>query len=208
MGLSAAEAEPDPNRNHTHPTLADTLAELGVEMDANAFRDALMQRGPGLVTGGAGGYGGLAALAMRGPSTTMFFPVEPPVSLSGPIPQYQAPSGNPESLEDIVQRVMAALAQAGGQASAQRVPVDLLGAAMNADDVRTLLDFGATTGFSVPPHGSTQDAIRALLDLPTVSLSQWNQRHSSQAAPVRTAASANRQGRRLTGLLGRPRRLP
>ena len=80
-----------------------------------------------------------------------------------------------EQVEDIVQRVMAAL-QANGQAS-QRVSANLMRAAMHSASAHTLLEFGAHSGFSIPPYQSTDEAIRALLDLPTVSLLQWNQRH-------------------------------
>lgn len=204
VGLTAGEAEPDPARNHQPPTLADALAELGVE----AFHGELARRGPGLATGAAGGYGGLAALAARGPATTMFFPVEPPTSL------VQGPrSSNPENwepLEQMVQSMMAAVAQARGQgaapASAPRVPTDLLGSVMHPDDVRTLLDLAAPIAFADPPMSNQGAAVRALLDLPNVSLAQWNERHRSAAAPARRAAAAPRTGRRTTTPLGSRRR--
>lgn len=204
VGLTASEAEPDPARNHHPPTLADALAELGVE----AFHSELARRGPGLVTGAASGYGGLAGLAVRGPATTMFFPVEPPTSLAQG--RRSRTSDDAEALEQMVQSMMAAVAQANEQGAAAprgpRVPPDLLGAAMHPDDVRTLLDLAAPIGFAVPPMASQDAAVRALLDVPNVSLALWNERHRSAAAPVRGASTPSRPGRRTTAPFGSRRR--
>ena len=170
IGFTVAQAEPDPSRNYA-PTFAETLAELGVAMDVDVLRNALAQPGPGLASGSAGGYGGLAGLEPRGPHTTMFFPVQPPVSLASRV---QALPPVHEQVENVVQQVMAAL-QANGQTT--RVPANLLRAAMHSSSAHTFLEFGSHAGFSTPPYQSTDEAIRALLDLPTVSLLQWNQRH-------------------------------
>jgi len=73
-GLTAQEAEPNPNRNHPLPTFAEALADLGHDISQSPFAQALL-------TGAAGGYGGRP---MRGRTTTIFFPVQPPVSLGPP----------------------------------------------------------------------------------------------------------------------------
>lgn len=203
IGLTAEEAEPDPGRNHRPPTLADALADLGIQVE----QGELAQRGPGLATGAARGYGGLQGLAFRPPAPTMFFPIDPPVSLpqsrGGGAPQER------DTLEQMVQRITQAMAAASEQGSenlnAPRVPVDLLGIAMPSEDVRTLLDFGASAGFALPPIGRLDSALRALIDIPSVSLSDWNAIHSGSAQPIRSAVANRRRGRRVSGLLG-PRR--
>lgn len=206
QGFSAAEAEPDPGRNHQPPVLADVLAELGIEnLQGQLFA------GPGLVTGAARGYGGngsYTGFPVRPPATTMFFPVEPPATLYSEHPPSvarQDANAHWQSIEATLRRVMQGMAQGNGS----RVPPDLLGGAMSAHDMHTLLDFGASSGYGNQSIHSLPDAIRALLDVPSVPLAEWAALHSGRASRAQGSAQPargrGRTGRRVAGMLG-PRR--
>lgn len=191
-GFTAEQAEPHPDRNHPPPTLADALADLGIEVVHEEFN----RRGPGLATGAARGYGGFAGLAVRPPAPTMFFPIDPAPSL----PLNSARHATRYQLEQTMQRLI--------QGSAPRMPVDLLGVAMRPEDVRTLLDFGASEFFSTAHVGLDAAAVRALIDVPSTPLSEWNARHRTPAAPARNSRTTGQRGRRVATLTQGRRRAP
>lgn len=155
IGMSHAEAEPLPDRNHDLPFM-DGVAVLETPDELNAFATRINALSQSLA---AGMYGQPPGARRPNTGHVMRFPVQPPAELTA-VPGGNAWPDLPPPGEII-------------QQSFSSHPSLSINGAIDPDLARTLEAIGALP----------TDVIQALLDVPDVSIPQWHAMREQQAPP-------------------------